>query len=78
MFRRVIISFQKAQIFEVRCLRTTEKSSRLTTAQNSHQSFKIRKPKEFIDGRGEKHTDGIGSTGLTEAPFLGKKCHEHP
>ena len=59
-------------------LRTIENSWRPTTAQNSHHSFKIRTPKEFIDDTGEKHIDGIGSNGLTEVPFLGQKCHEHP
>jgi hypothetical protein len=78
MFGRALISLQKAQIFEKRCLRTIEKFSLPTTAQNSHHSFKIRTPKEFIDDTSEKHTDGIRSTRLNEAPFLGQKCHEHP
>jgi hypothetical protein len=33
---------------------------------------------EFTDDTGEKHTDGIGSTELNVALFLGQKCHEHP
>jgi hypothetical protein len=78
MFGRTLISLQKAQIFEKRCLRMIEKSSRATTAQDTHYSFKIRTPKEFIDDTDEKHTDGMGSTGLTETPFMEQKCREHP